>query len=144
MWGLLSSPSALKSISKLPRVHAAAAAATQIPCNDAAAACATTAAAAAPTAYRSWSSTTHADPFGSPPQLPQRRVVVTGVGIVSPVGVGAAASWQAIVAGRTGTRKLLAEDLPEVGAAFHAIAGLLFCTPPSQGHSTPTQANPPP
>lgn len=31
-----------------------------------------------------------------------RRVVVTGMGVVSPVGIGAAASWDALVAGRSG------------------------------------------
>jgi beta-ketoacyl-acyl-carrier-protein synthase II len=31
-----------------------------------------------------------------------RRVVVTGLGVVSPVGIGAAASWDALVAGRSG------------------------------------------
>ena len=33
---------------------------------------------------------------------PRRRVVVTGLGIVSPVGVGLDASWAAILAGRSG------------------------------------------
>jgi 3-oxoacyl-[acyl-carrier-protein] synthase II len=32
----------------------------------------------------------------------KRRVVVTGVGLVSPVGVGTEATWEAIVAGRSG------------------------------------------
>src|SRR5699024_11980585 len=32
----------------------------------------------------------------------QRRVVVTGLGLVSPVGLDAESSWQAIVAGRSG------------------------------------------
>ena len=31
-----------------------------------------------------------------------RRVVVTGLGIVSPVGIGLDASWSAILAGRSG------------------------------------------
>jgi 3-oxoacyl-[acyl-carrier-protein] synthase II len=31
-----------------------------------------------------------------------RRVVVTGLGVVSPVGIGAVASWDALVAGRSG------------------------------------------
>ena len=31
-----------------------------------------------------------------------RRVVVTGLGIVSPVGLGVEEAWPAIVAGRTG------------------------------------------
>jgi 3-oxoacyl-[acyl-carrier-protein] synthase II len=32
----------------------------------------------------------------------QRRAVVTGLGVVSPVGVGADAAWEALVAGRSG------------------------------------------
>jgi hypothetical protein len=55
-----------------------------------------------------------ADAFGDLSRMPQRRVVVTGLGVVCPVGVGAAASWAALVAGRTGTRALQLEDLPEV------------------------------
>lgn len=55
-----------------------------------------------------------ADPFGAPPQLPQRRVVVTGLGMVSPLGVGVADSWSRLLAGHTGVRQLQPEDLPEV------------------------------
>jgi len=35
-----------------------------------------------------------------------RRVVVTGLGAVTPVGASAEATWQALLAGRTGTRRL--------------------------------------
>lgn len=66
---------------------------------------------------RAFGSTSSSDPFGAPPRLPQRRVVVTGVGVVSPVGAGAAESWAALVAGRVGTRALTPEDLPEVRPA---------------------------
>jgi len=34
--------------------------------------------------------------------MSRRRVVVTGVGLISPVGIGAEASWQALVAGKSG------------------------------------------
>ena len=34
--------------------------------------------------------------------MTQRRAVVTGLGIVSPVGIGAEATWDALVAGRSG------------------------------------------
>jgi 3-oxoacyl-[acyl-carrier-protein] synthase II len=34
--------------------------------------------------------------------MSRRRVVVTGLGLVSPVGIGVEASWQALVAGRSG------------------------------------------
>ena len=34
--------------------------------------------------------------------MPKRRVVVTGMGIVSPVGIGLATAWESILAGRSG------------------------------------------
>jgi 3-oxoacyl-[acyl-carrier-protein] synthase II len=34
--------------------------------------------------------------------MSRRRVVVTGMGIVSPVGIGIAAAWDAILAARSG------------------------------------------
>ena len=34
--------------------------------------------------------------------MTERRAVITGLGIVSPVGIGAEASWEALVAGRSG------------------------------------------
>ncbi len=34
--------------------------------------------------------------------MSQRRVVITGLGVVSPVGIGLDATWQALVAGRSG------------------------------------------
>lgn len=68
------------------------------------------------------------DPFGDPPALPQRRVVVTGIGMVTPLGVGVADSWQGLVAGRTGVRRLQAEDLPEV----RLTAGSDSCKGPPQ------------
>ena len=37
-----------------------------------------------------------------PPAMSRRRVVVTGLGIVSPVGIGVPAAWDAILAGRSG------------------------------------------
>lgn len=39
-----------------------------------------------------------------------RRVVVTGLGVVSPVGIGAAESWDALVAGRSGVADITLFD----------------------------------
>lgn len=49
-----------------------------------------------------------------------RRVVVTGIGIISPLGVGAAASWQSLLAGTCGIRRIQAFD---PGAFPSQIAG---------------------
>ncbi|PIV91901.1 MAG: beta-ketoacyl-ACP synthase II, partial [Gallionellales bacterium CG_4_8_14_3_um_filter_54_18] len=38
--------------------------------------------------------------------MSKRRVVVTGLGMVSPVGVGIAAAWPNIVAGKSGIVKI--------------------------------------
>ncbi|MGL5005103.1 MAG: beta-ketoacyl synthase N-terminal-like domain-containing protein, partial [Casimicrobium sp.] len=40
----------------------------------------------------------------------QRRVVVTGLGIVSPVGIGVSAAWDSIVNGRSGIDKITRFD----------------------------------
>ena len=37
---------------------------------------------------------------------PRRRVVVTGTGIVSPLGIGVEENWQALLAGRSGLGKI--------------------------------------
>ena len=44
---------------------------------------------------------------------PPRSVVVTGLGAVSPIGRGVDATWQSLLAGRTGTRRLEADWLDE-------------------------------
>jgi 3-oxoacyl-[acyl-carrier-protein] synthase II len=52
--------------------------------------------------------------------MPKRRVVVTGMGIVSPVGVGLATAWENILAGRSGIGAITRFD----AAAFASrIAG---------------------
>jgi len=52
--------------------------------------------------------------------MPKRRVVVTGMGIVSPVGIGLATAWENILAGRSGIGAITRFD----AAAFPSrIAG---------------------
>jgi len=58
--------------------------------------------------------------------MSNRRVVVTGMGLVSPLGSGVEAVWSRLLAGRSGLRKLPDEvvaDLPaKVGAAVPTLA----------------------
>ena len=42
--------------------------------------------------------------------MSKRRVVVTGLGIVSPVGIGVAQSWESILAGRSGITRITRFD----------------------------------
>ena len=50
--------------------------------------------------------------FPPPPPLPTRRVVITGLGLVTPLGVGVQRVWDSLIAGHTAVRALLPDDLP--------------------------------
>ena len=45
-----------------------------------------------------------------------RRVVITGLGIVSPVGCGVEASWQALLAGANGARRIEEFEVDDISA----------------------------
>lgn len=51
----------------------------------------------------------------------QRRVVVTGVGLVSPLGTGVEKNWEALITGRSGIRRI--SRFPNVEAYASQIAG---------------------
>jgi 3-oxoacyl-[acyl-carrier-protein] synthase II len=50
-----------------------------------------------------------------------RRVVVTGVGLVTPLGTGVQKNWEALLAGRSGIRKI--DRFPNIDAFASRIAG---------------------
>ena len=54
------------------------------------------------------------DYFGPLPERPTRRVVVTGLGLATPIGVGVLTAERALNAGSCGIRALSASDLPQV------------------------------
>lgn len=50
----------------------------------------------------------------------RRRVVVTGLGLVTPVGCGVEAAWQNILAGRCGARKITNFDVSDIACKIAA------------------------
>lgn len=64
------------------------------------------------------------DAWGDLPPLMARRVVVTGLGLVTPLGVGVQRVWERLLAGDVGVRALRPDDLPE---AHRAVLPQLPC-----------------
>lgn len=65
---------------------------------------------------------THPRPFDPPPAPPRRRVVVTGLGLVTPLGCGLGPTWSRLVEGQCGVRAITADDLRMDGFDEAAVA----------------------
>lgn len=53
----------------------------------------------------------HFSSFGPPPPVTPRRVVVTGIGMVTPLGCGVQTTWKRLIEGECGVRAITPEDL---------------------------------
>jgi len=71
---------------------------------------------------RNWASSSASLP--PPEAVPCRRVVVTGIGLVTPLGATTAESWEGICTARSGVRPLAAEDLLPPADVFSLEKGL--------------------
>jgi 3-oxoacyl-[acyl-carrier-protein] synthase II len=65
-----------------------------------------------------------------------RRVVVTGMGLVTPLACGLEATWSRLIAGQSGVRKI---DTFEVSDISCRIAGMIPCGDGSDGTYNPDQ-----
>uniref|UniRef100_A0A5B7BCP4 3-oxoacyl-[acyl-carrier-protein] synthase, mitochondrial n=1 Tax=Davidia involucrata TaxID=16924 RepID=A0A5B7BCP4_DAVIN len=57
------------------------------------------------------SSSSGFETFGPPPVVPHRRVVVTGLGMVTPLGYGVETTWKRLIQGECGIRAISHEDI---------------------------------
>ena len=66
-----------------------------------------------------------------------RRVVITGLGIVSPLGMGVAHNWRAITEGQSGIREITEFDVSDIPAKIAGIIPLSSDEPPANGAFNP-------
>ena len=63
----------------------------------------------------------------------KRRVAVTGVGLVTPLGIGNKETWDAVCAGRSGVRRVTkfdpAEHKTQIAAEIHGFDPELYMNP---------------
>ncbi|XP_052178325.1 3-oxoacyl-[acyl-carrier-protein] synthase, mitochondrial [Diospyros lotus] len=60
---------------------------------------------------RLFSSSSNFEAFDPPPPIAHRRVVVTGLGMVTPLGCGVEMTWKRLIEGECGIRAITPEDL---------------------------------
>ena len=61
--------------------------------------------------------------WSPPPPTPNRRVVVTGIGVVTPLAVGTANNWSRLLAGASGVRSLKVDDLKTTPDVLERLRG---------------------
>ena len=65
-----------------------------------------------------------------------RRVVVTGMGVVSPLGVGNEPAWWRLTDGRSGIRRLPDDLVPDVAAKIGGVVPTVAEDPDADSTST--------
>jgi hypothetical protein len=71
-----------------------------------------------------------------PPRPPHRRVVVTGIGLVTPLGAGTARTWAALMAGESGVRAIGPDDVPEGPDGYDQLSVRVAAVVPRRDGST--------
>jgi 3-oxoacyl-[acyl-carrier-protein] synthase II len=71
-----------------------------------------------------------------PPRPPHRRVVVTGIGLVTPLGAGTARTWTALMAGESGVRAIGPDDVPEGPDGYDQLSVRVAAVVPRRNGST--------
>ena len=80
--------------------------------------------------------------YGDFDPIQPRRVVVTGLGLVTPLGIDVENTWQRLLKGDCAIRKLVKEDLPKVFHSFFLSFFLSFCIPLQSHHPQSKEAWP--
>ena len=71
-----------------------------------------------------------------PPRPPHRRVVVTGIGLVTPLGAGTACTWASLMKGESGVRFIGPDDVPEGRDGYGQLGVRVAAVVPRRHEST--------
>ena len=71
-----------------------------------------------------------------PPRPPHRRVVVTGIGLVTPLGAGTARTWASLMKGESGVRFIGPDDVPEGRDGYGQLGVRVAAVVPRRHEST--------